>query len=186
MVQAIAQTETLLTGDDLLAMGDMGSCELIDGRIVSMSPTGGEHGRLEFYLGTEFTQFVRKRQHGWVMGGAVGIYTHRNPDTVRGTDVAVLSKKRAPDGPAQGFLDVAPEVVVEIMSPSDRWQDVQQKIEEYFSVEVHQVWVVEPDNQRVLIYDSPISFHKFEAGDVIKGEGVLEGFALNVTELFAR
>jgi hypothetical protein len=72
------------------------------------------------------------------------------------------------------------------MSPGDRWQNVQQKIEEYFAVEVHQVWVVEPDNQRVLIYDSPISFHKFEAGDVIKGEGVLEGFALNVTELFAR
>ncbi len=69
------------------------------------------------------------------------------------------------------------------MSPSDRWQNVQQKIEEYFGVEVHQVWVVEPDNQRVLIYDTPTSLHKFESGDVIKGEGILEGFTLNVTEI---
>jgi Uma2 family endonuclease len=186
MDQLMTQTDKLLTGDDLLAMGDIGSCELIDGRIMSMSPTGGEHGYLEFRMGFELERFVRQQQIGWVLVGEVGLYTRRSPDRVRGADVAFISRDRAPDGPTQGFLEIAPEVVVEIMSPSDRWQDVQQKIEEYFSVDVHQVWVVEPDNRRVLIYSSPTSLHKFESGDVIKGEGILEGFTLDVTELFAR
>ena len=62
MDQLMTQTDKLLTGDDLLAMGDIGSCELIDGRIMSMSPTGGEHGYLEFRMGFELERFVRQQQ----------------------------------------------------------------------------------------------------------------------------
>ncbi len=185
MDQTMAQTEKLLTGEDLLAMGDMEPCELIDGRIMSMIPTGGEHGRIEFYLGAELTQFVRNQHIGWVLGGEVGIYTQRNPDTVRGADVVVLSKERAPDGPAKGFLEVAPEVVVEVMSPTNRWEMMRRKIEEYFSIGVAQVWVIEPDNRVILIYKSAIDVQKFIEGELLHGEGILEGFTLDVTELFA-
>ena len=151
-----------------------------------MGPTGWRHGRIECRIGFALELFVQPKQLGWVVVGEVGIYIRRNPDTVRAADVAFLSRQRVSEEPSEGFLEVAPEVVVEIMSPSDRWQNVQQKIEEYFAVDVHQVWVVEPDNQRVLVYGSPTSLHKFESGDVIKGEGILEGFTLSVTELFAR
>lgn len=87
-----------LTGEQLMAMGEPGPCELIGGRIVPMSPTGGTHARIESALGVELTLFVRQAQLGGVLTGEVGIYTRRPPDRVRGADLAFLSRKRAPQG----------------------------------------------------------------------------------------
>ncbi|GIK43363.1 MAG: restriction endonuclease [Chloroflexota bacterium] len=175
----------LITGEELLAMGDIGPCELIDGRIVPMSPTGGEHAYIEFYLGSEISNFVQPKKLGWVLGGEVGIYTRRQPDRVRGADVAFISKNRSPRRPTRGFLEVAPELVVEIMSPDDRWQDVQQKLEEYFSIGVEWVWIVEPENRAIYVYRSGTEAQKFGEDDIIQGEGVLAGFSLSVANLFS-
>jgi len=181
---ATALPETkLVTGEDLLAMGDIGPCELIDGRIVPMSPTGDEHGILESEVGRRLGNFVADRKLGWVMVGEVGIYIRRNPDRVRGADVVFISKKRLPM-PRGKFLAVAPELVVEVMSPDDRRQDVREKVEEYFSIGVQWVWVVEPANRAVLVFRSPTEMQKFEEGDMLHGEGVLEGFELPVASLF--
>jgi Uma2 family endonuclease len=175
----------LVTGEELLAMGDIGPCELIDGRIVPMSPTGAEHGNLEFDLGRLLGNFVAERKLGWVMGGEVGIYIRRNPDRVRGADIAFVSKQRLPHRPHKGFLEVAPELVVEIISPEDRWEDVRQKLEDYFSIGVQRVWVVEPENRAVLVYRSITEMERLGEADTLKGEGVLEGFSLPVADLFA-
>ncbi len=186
MNAAIAPSETkLITGEELLAMGDIGPCELIDGRIVPMAPTGGEHGLAEFNLGGELRSFVRQHKLGWVMGGEVGIYTRRNPDRVRGADVVFISKERTPDYP-KGFLELAPDLVVEVMSPNDRWQEVHEKIEEYFVMGVQQVWVVEPANRAVRIYRSITEIQKLDEGDTLTGEGKLAGFTLPVAEIFAK
>ncbi len=174
-----------ITGDDLLAMGDIGRTELIDGRIVYMTPTGGEHAALEIRLGAALDAWVRPRGLGWVLVGEVGIYTRRNPDRVRGADVAFISKARRPGGPGKAFLDTAPELVVEIMSPDDRWQDVRQKIEEYFAIGVDHVWVVEPDNRVVLVYESPTEARRLGDHDTLTGEGALAGFALPIAAIFA-
>src|ERR671932_216210 len=106
----------LITGEELLEMGDIGLCELIDGRIVPMSPTNSEHGFVEFTMGSALEQFVRPRKLGWVMGVEVGIYTRRNPDRVRGADVAFISRQRMPKRPRRAFLEVAPELVIEVIS----------------------------------------------------------------------
>lgn len=180
----IAPPETqLITGEALLEMGDLGPCELIDGRIIPMAPTGGEHGLVEFNLGSELRSFVRQHKLGWVMGGEVGIYTRRNPDRVRGADVVFISNERLPERPT-GFLEIAPELVVEVISPTDRWQDVHEKIEEYFAIGVNWVWVVEPAGQAVRIFHSVIEARKLSQGDTLTGEGVLAGFTLPVAEIF--
>ncbi len=165
-------------------MGDIGPCELIDGRIVAMVPTGNEHGIVEFNLGRHLGNFVAAHKLGWITGGEVGIFTRRHPDRVRGADLAFVSKERSPVRPAKGFLKVAPELVVEILSPSDRWQEVRQKIEEYFAIGVQRVWIVEPDNRDVLVYSASTEMRKLGEGDLLTGEGVLEGFSLPVAELF--
>jgi len=175
----------LITGEELFAMGDIGPCELIDGRIVPMSPTGGKHGLLELHLGSALHHFVQEHNLGWVMTGEVGIYTRRNPDRVRGADVAFLASERWPDGPADGFLESAPDLVVEIMSPNDRWQDVRQELVEYFAIGVRWVWIVEPENQTVLVFRSTTDMQQYGLNDMLVGEGVLEGFTLTVASLFA-
>jgi Uma2 family endonuclease len=115
----------------------------------------------------------------------VGIYTRRNPDRVRGADIAFLSRERCPGRPPRGFLDIAPELVVEIMSPSDRWQEVRQTLAEYFAIGVHWVWIVEPDNRTVLVYRSATDLRQYGPEDTLVGEGMLAGFTLVVAELFA-
>lgn len=86
--------------------------------------------------------------------------------------------------PSHGFLKVAPDLIVEIISPQDRWQDVRQKLDEYFAIGVHRVWVIEPANRAVLVYRSPDEMQLLREGDTIHGEGVLEGFTLPVASLF--
>lgn len=176
--------EKLVTGEELWEMGDIGLCELIDGRIVPMSPAGNEHGFVEFNLGAELRNFVRPRQLGWVSGGEVGIYIRRNPDRVRGADITFVSKEKLP-APTAGFLEVAPDLVVEIISPHDRWQEIRDKIVDYFSIGVEQVWIIEPASRTVLIHRSPTDMEELSEVEVLKGEGVLAGFEIKVADLFA-
>ncbi len=185
MTVMLAPVETrLITGDELLVMGDIGLCELIDGRIVPMAPTGSEHGMVEINVAWHLKSFVQPRQLGWVTGGETGIYTRRAPDRVRGIDVAFISRGRLPQSPPKGFLTVAPELIVEVMSPDDRWQDVRQKLEEYFAIGTERVWIVEPENRAVLVYSSPVQVRRLSEADTLEGEGVLEGFSLPVASIF--
>ncbi len=174
----------LITGEDLLAMGDVGPCELIEGRIVTRTPTGDEHGTIEFNLGSGVRAFVRRGNLGRVTGGEVGIYIRRKPDTVRAADIVVVSSERRAK-PTKGYLEVAPELVVEIMSPTDRWHEVRGKLDDYFSIGVERVWIVEPERRTVLVYRSTTDFSELSEDDLLKGEGILHGFELSVAELFA-
>lgn len=176
--------ERLLTGHDLLEMEDLGPCELVEGVLVPISPTLGEHGILEALITASLHDFNKKRRTGWLLGGEVGIYTQRNPDTLRAVDVAFVSKNRQPTRP-KSFLEVAPELVVEIVSPSDRWSDLRQKMREYFGAGVEHVWVVDPEAGEVLVFRSPTELTQLGLADTLRGEGVLAGFELPVADLFA-
>ncbi len=179
-----AETE-LVTGDDLLAMGDIGPCELVDGRIVAMSPTGAEHGLWESRIGRLLGNFVEARRLGWVLTGEVGVYTRRNPDRVRGADAVFLSRHRSPTPPSKGYLEVPPDVVVEVISPDDRWQHIREKIEEYFAMGVGRVWIAEPDTRSLLVYRSPTDVTRYGPGDEVLGDEVLAGLALAVDDIYA-
>ncbi|HEY4690142.1 MAG TPA: Uma2 family endonuclease [Anaerolineae bacterium] len=179
------QIETRITGEDLLAMGDIGSCELVEGRIVHMSPTGDPHAGYESNFDEYIKTFVRQHKLGKVRVGEVGIYTHRDPDTVRAADVAFISNERyARRKQKGGFLDVAPDLVVEIMSPDDRWNDVIQKLREYFSVGVRLVWVAHPETRTVYAYRSMTDVREFGESDALTGDDVLPGFSVLVASLF--
>ena len=151
----------LITGEELLAMGDIGPCELVDGKIVPRSLAGGVQGFIAARLASALYYFVQAPNLGWVMTGEVGIYTRRQPDRVRGADVVFLSKERWPDRPPKGFLEVAPDLVVEIMSPNDRCHDVRQKLAEYFAIGVQWVWIVEPQNRTVLVFRSVTDIQQY-------------------------
>ena len=174
----------LVTGEELIAMDDIGLCELIDGRIVRMNPAGLSHAVLVSNLVAALAVFARPRKLGQVLSGEVGIYTRRNPDSVRAADIAFVSRARLAGLTAKGYLTVAPEIIVEVISPTDRWQDVRQKLEEYFAIGVQRVWIVEPDKRTVLVYAASADVRAYRKGDTLIGEGVLEGLALPVSDLF--
>jgi Uma2 family endonuclease len=185
MIATPAVQEKLVTGEELLAMGDIGRAELIDGRIIYMSPTGGQHGFLEVEFVAALDRFNRVRKLGWVFSGEVGIYIRRNPDRIRAADVVFVSRARLARRPRREFLNIAPELVVEIVSPSDRWDEIRQKLQDYFSIGVERVWVCEPEQQDILVYRAPDEYIRVGTDETLRGEGVLNGFELRVSELFA-
>ena len=174
-----------MTGDALFALGDVGRTELVRGEVRRMSPTGYLHGFVECNLGAALRTFVREKGLGRVLTGEVGIFTRRNPDTVRGVDVAYLSHERLSQLSSSSYLDVAPELVVEVLSPDDRWSDVTEKLSEYFSIGVDRVWVADPRKRQVHVYRSPTSVEVVGEDDLLPGGDILPGLDLKVAEIFS-
>jgi len=182
---AVRIVEEPITGEELLEMGDIGPCELIEGRIVAMRPAGDLHGGYESNFDEYLKAYVRSRKLGKVRVGEVGIYIRRNPDTVRGADVVFISNERYAQRQSQtGFLDVAPDLVVEIMSPADRWQEVNEKLRDYFSIGVRLIWVGNPAEPAVYAYRSLTDVRRFGPEDTLTGDDVLPGFSVPVARLF--
>lgn len=179
------EVPTLITGEELSQMSNLGRTELIKGELVQMSPTGFWHGFLENKFGVLLEAFVQKHKLGLVSVGEVGIYTGRNPDTVRAADVVFISHQRLAQMKSTAYLDVAPELVVEILSPGDSWQEVMDKLEEYFNIGVSVVWVADPRKQQVYVYHSLTEAQRFTGNETLSGGEVLPGFTVSVAELFA-
>ncbi|MEW5985634.1 MAG: Uma2 family endonuclease [Chloroflexota bacterium] len=181
----IAEETDLVTGEELLAMGDVGPCELVEGVIVRMSPVKDNHGIVELNVGAELRVFVRRHKLGHVGVGEIGIYTRRRPDTVRAADVLFISHERYNQrSKKRGYLDVAPELVVEILSPSDAWAEVMDKTQEYFAIGVAMVWIVDPSKRRVYVYRSLTNVRHFSESDKLPGDEILPGLDLPVATLF--
>jgi Uma2 family endonuclease len=183
----VKQTETpvLITGEELFHVGDLGRTELVKGEIIYLPPNEYLHGYIEGKFCSALKAFVTQHQLGRVLVGEVGIYTGRNPDTVRGADVAFISHERMAQVKSKSYLDVAPELIVEVLSPDDSWSDVMEKLEEYFSIGVLAVWVADPRKQQVYVYQSLTEVQRFTAADVLPGGQVLPGFSVPVMELLA-
>lgn len=173
----------LITGDELLRLGLNGPVELIEGVLTPMSPTQNLHGWIVMELARRLGNFNAERGLGWVLGAESGLVTRHNPDTVRGMDIAFVSHQRLPVL-KPGFLETAPELIVEVVSPSDRWTDIRSKLMEYFDAGVDRVWIIEPEQRKVLVFRSLTDLSELTAGDTVRGEGLLSGFALPLTELF--
>ena len=93
-VEPLVSETKIITGEDLAAMGDIGPYELVEGRLVPMTPTGDEHGGYQGNFYYAIRSFANAHKLGKVRVGEIGIYTRRNPDTVRAADVYFVSNER--------------------------------------------------------------------------------------------
>jgi Uma2 family endonuclease len=176
-------SDEIMTGDQLFSL-DIGSGELIEGVFIEMPPPGFWQGIVENRVGKIISNFVDQHKLGYVMVGEAGVYTHRNPDTVRGVDVAFISHERMAQVKSESYLDVAPELIVEILSPGDRWDEVNDKLAEYFAIGVQMVWVADPKRKQIHLYRALTEVEILTAEDDISGGEVLSGFSVGVAELF--
>jgi len=176
--------EALITAEEFAHLPDLGSCELVNGRIVHLSPAQPFHGLVEVRLSSRLFTYADSSGRGHVLGGEVGLWVRRDPDTVRGADLMFISHERWARRNPKGFLDVPPELVVEVLSPDDRYGGVMEKLEEYLALGVDLVWIVDPERRYVLAYRSLLEVERFEEGDVLADEEILSGFSLPVAELF--
>lgn len=180
------KTEKPITAEKFAEMAEIGRAELIEGRIIEMPPPQNRHGRCESKFTIRIGNFVEQHQLGIVMSGENGIYIQRNPDTVRAADVTFISYAQwAKQLDKDGYLEVAPELIVEILSPSDSWTKVMKKLRDYFSIGVRLVWVADTETRIVHAFRSPTDVREFKEGEDLPGDEVLPGFSVPVVELFA-
>src|SRR4051812_24599447 len=176
--------DSLMTGEELLLRPDLNPCELVNGRVVPTMPTGDEHGDVESELGMRLRAYGKESKRGRAVGGEVGIYIRRNPDTVRAADLVFISRERDLRPRSKGYFEIAPELVVEVLSPDDRMSRVKDKLRDYFSAGVQVVWVVDPALRGVLVHRSLTDFTVLDDRQILTDEELLPGFSVPVAELF--
>jgi len=120
------------------------SWELINGALLIMSPPGGEHGgcvdNLHFALGSH----VRSQRLGKLFAAETGFLLARNPDTLLAPDRAFIAEPRVPQPLPKGWLQTVPDLIVEVVSPSDRIGEVTEKVGKWLEAGGQRVWVVYP------------------------------------------
>lgn len=176
----------LLTAEDLLRLNSEGiKGELIRGVLCETVSVGKIHGRIAMTFGSALVAYVRPRRLGTVIGSDAGVLVQRNPDTVREPDIAYISAERLPlDDQSDGYLEVAPELVVEIVSPSDREQEVNDKTLMWLSLGVTMVIEVYPAERAVMVHRADGPAVTLTGDDVLDGGDVLPGFRLPLSEIF--
>jgi Uma2 family endonuclease len=151
---ATTESHSLLTAQQFLMLPDSRRpSELVRGKVIEMTPPGSRHGQVCFLVAQIVGNYVKAHDLGHVLCNDSGVVTERNPDSVRGADVAYYSYARVPRGRLpNGYLDVPPDIVVEVRSPTDRPRQIDEKTEEYLNAGVKAVCVLDPDQETLHLH----------------------------------
>jgi Uma2 family endonuclease len=177
--------QKLITAEEFARMPnppDGSRQELIQGVVVTMPPPGTRHGVCCLKIGRRVGGFVDDHNLGTVASNDSGFVTEKNPDTVRGADVAFWSRQRLPAIP-EGYAEVAPELAVEVVSPEDHFSRVQRKLAHYLKCGVSMVWIVDPEDRSVSVYRPGQPTRILGESETLSGEDVLPGFSCVVGDL---
>ncbi len=182
----MATAEALLTAEEYGTMPDDGRrTELVRGRIVEVGQPNFTHGQICGQAAFLLLTFVKEHDLGRVITNDSGIVTHRDPDTVRGADVAYysfirLGKEKTPSL----YPDVPPDLVIEVRSPGDRWREILAKVTEYLHLGVPVVCVLDPESEAAYLYYPDRPNRTLGPDDEVTFPEFLEGFRVAVRRFF--
>ena len=150
--------------------------ELIEGVLVVREPAGYLHGRVAMSLTTRLALYLEDHPIGQLLATETGFTLARGPDTVRAPDVAYIRKDRLPPPETPGFPDLAPDLVVEVLSPDDRPREIQVKVGHWLAAGSLLVWVVDPRRATTHVYRADGTEEFVGPDGTLDGEEVLPGF----------
>jgi Uma2 family endonuclease len=180
-------TRTRFTVDDLWRLGEGDTRrELVNGEIIEMAPVGGVHGRMTLRIARRLVEYVERHGGGEVVVGDVGfvLALPHDPERVRAPDVAFISTSRLPQGRLpEGFILGAPDLAVEVLSPSDNPVDVQQKVRDYLDAGARLVWIFAPAARTATVYRADGTARLLRDHETLDGEAVLPGLAIPLAEI---
>ncbi|MGL6096248.1 MAG: Uma2 family endonuclease [Fimbriiglobus sp.] len=169
---------------DLPVPTDGTKLELIRGEVVAMPRPGLEHGEIQGNIYFQIKVFLKSHPIGRVFVES-GTIVDCDPDTVRGPDVSYYSRERLPLGlRVVKYHNLPPDLCVEVVSPSNTRGELREKLHEYFSAGVREVWVVTPEDRSVTVYRDPLEGKTLHDGAVLDGAPVLPEFTCPVADLF--
>jgi Uma2 family endonuclease len=177
---------TLITAEEYAQLPDLGRpTELVQGEIIEMNLPGPRHGQVSakaVYFGLQYNE---KYDCMHVLSNDTGVVTERDPDTVRGPDVWYVTYAKVPKGPLPAtYLDVVPDVVFEVVSPSDGWDQILKKVSEYLAAGVPVVCVLDPESASIQLFYRDKLSQTLTVADELTFPGLLPGFAVEVFRFF--
>lgn len=178
-----ASTQQILTAEVFWQHYEGQNYELVRGEVIEKVPTGGVHGVVVGFTYLMLTLF--SRSSGAVTGLESGFFLEHDPDVLRGPDVFYVRRERIPAGgvPTK-FWEIAPDMAVEVVSPSESAAEVQNKIMDYLAAGTEQVWVVFPEARTVTVHTADNLARTYRAVETFEGSGVLEGFSCPIKAFF--
>ncbi len=186
LAKTMESVKELVTVEELWQMGSHGkNYELVRGELIEMAPPGGTHGNTAANLSSLLLSLVKEKNLGVVMV-ETGYKLASDPDTVRGPDISFLSSAKIPPaGLPDGYIDGAPDLAVEIVSPGDTASEIQDKVQDYLTYGVQLVWVVYPSQRLVVVHNPDGTSRTLHETDTLSGEVVLSGFSCRVADIFS-
>ena len=179
-------TERLLTIDDYLRLPENDRpTELVRGRVVEGCWPTPRHGLVCSTACLILGRHIARQELGHLLINGTGIITGRNPDTLRGADIAYYSYTHVPPGPLPDeYLSVPPELVFEVLSSDDRWSKLLAKVAEYLEAGVTVVCVLGPKTSRAHVYYADQSAEILSADDELSFPEILGEFRVRVGRFF--
>ncbi len=184
MSTAVA-TKTRYTPEDLLDLPDSKSFELVRGQLVERN-MGIESSWIGSQLLLRLVQFCGERRLGWVLQADSGYqcFPH-DPRMVRKPDASFVRKGRFPgDVLPKGWARLAPDIAIEVISPNDRAEELDEKLADYLRADVPLVWVIYPESRSVMVYRRDGSISRLLEENELSGEDVVPGFRCKLSEIF--
>jgi Uma2 family endonuclease len=152
--------------------------------VIELPPPQKPHGRICINIGFLLETFVRQRNWGYVTSNDAGVVLQRDPDIVRGPDVAVYEDAQSWEELHPKYGEVPPRLAVEVVSPNDKPGKLTEKIADYLANGVDLVWVVDPEERHIAVYRKGREHRIARDGDEVTGEDVLPGLAVKVSDCF--
>jgi Uma2 family endonuclease len=171
------------TADELFANPPDGPWELVRGELRQMSPAGSKHGWVISRTTRSLTAFVEDGDLGYVFGAETGFVIETDPDTVRAPDVAFVRKDRVDGELPDQFFPGAPDIAIEVLSPSDSASSVQEKSEDWLNAGCHEVWLVDPRRKTASRCELTESGMVTLSVTCLTSD-LLDGFELQVSSIF--
>ena len=159
---------------------DLEGYEYIEGELVPMPPTSVEHGDISMNLISPLNLYVRENQLGRVYAPDTGFQVG---ERMLMPDIAFISTDQLPSDRSKTF-SVPPDLAVEVVSPTDKLYQVEEKAFAYLEAGTQLVWVIKPRSKTVTVYRSEINITVLTRNDTLSGEEVVKGFSCQVAELF--
>lgn len=173
------------TPADLLKMPDNNNIELVNGELVE-KPVSALSATVEANVSGYLHAFCIAHKTAVVLSSTNGIQCFSDdPNKIRKPDVSVYRVERfTREHLMEGWVSIPPDLAVEVVSSRDEFAEVAEKVEEYLTVGVQLVWVIDPENQLIYVHRQDGSVAKLHKNDELSGEDVLPGFTCKVVELF--
>ncbi len=158
--------------------------ELVRGEVIELPPPAKPHGAVCMRVGYYLTAYVEQRGRGYTTCNDSGVVLERDPDTVRGPDVALYEDADTFADLPPKYGEVPPRLAVEVLSPNDRAGKMLRKITDYLTQGVDLVWLIDPEDRTVTVHRPNRSPVLVKEGQELTGEDVLPGLRVPVADVF--